>query len=148
MIVGNATSYAIYLVVAKPLLERYHPVTVMKWIFLTGLFLAAIPGIPAFASAEWTALPNDIIFSILFVVIGSTFLAYLLNNISLKIVKPITVGIYIYSQPVIASIVATVIGQDSITLVKVLAALLVFAGVFFVSYSSSHTRRVRKDSPE
>lgn len=145
MIVGNATSYAIYLVLAKPLLEKYNPVTVMKWIFLFGLIMAGAPGLPAVIRAGWSALPGEIVFSVLFVIIGSTFLAYLLNNISLKYVKPITVGIYIYSQPVIASIVAMIIGQDAITLVKVLSAILVFAGVYFVSYSS---RRTRSTSPD
>jgi len=66
-----------------------------------------------------------------------TTLAYLLNLYSLKHVKPITVSIYIYSQPVIASVVAIIFLQDVITIVKVISALLVFAGVYFVSYSSS-----------
>jgi len=75
----------------------------------------------------------------LFIVVGTTFLAYLLNMYSLRYVKPITVSIYIYSQPVIASVVALILGQDVITPVKIVAALLVFTGVYFVSYSSSKT---------
>jgi drug/metabolite transporter (DMT)-like permease len=145
MIVGNATSYAIYLVIAKPLLDKYRPMTVMKWIFLFGFFMVSAPGIPALLKTEWTGMPVEIIYSILFVIVGSTFLAYLLNNISLKIAKPITVGIYIYSQPVIASIVAMVIGQDVLTLIKIISALLVFAGVYFVSYSSSRAKKLKPD---
>ena len=139
LIVANATSYAVYLVVVKPLMKKYHPVTLMKWIFLFGLLLVSGPGLPAFINVEWSTLPVDIVLSVLFVVLGATFLAYLLNIYSLKYVKPITVSIYIYSQPVIASIVALILGQDVITLVKIIAALLVFTGVYFVSYSSSKT---------
>ena len=141
MIIGNASSYAIYLVIVKRLLGKYHPVTVMKWLFLIGLLIVSGPGLPAFIRTEWTGIPVDILLSVLFVVVGATFLAYLFNNIGLRYVKPITVSIYIYSQPLIASVVAMMIGQDMITAVKIISAILVFTGVFFVSYSSSRTEK-------
>jgi drug/metabolite transporter (DMT)-like permease len=143
MIVGNATSYAVYLVIVKPLLSRYHPVTIMKWIFLSGLILVSLPGIPAFRTVSWNLMPGEILFSVGFVVVATTYLAYLLNNYSLRYVKPITVSIYIYSQPVIASMVAFILGQDVINIVKVVSALLVFTGVYFVSYSASRAGRGR-----
>lgn len=141
MIIANATSYAVYLVIIKPLLAKYRPVTLMRWIFLFGLLLIGGPGLPAFLKVNWNELPVDIIFSVLFVVVGTTFFAYFLINFSLKYVKPVTVSIYIYSQPVIASVAAMILGQDVITMVKVLSAFLVFIGVYFVSYSSSRTGR-------
>jgi drug/metabolite transporter (DMT)-like permease len=137
MIVVNAASYGLYLVIVKPLLKKYHPITVMKWIFLSGLLLVSPAGIPEVIHAEWMNLPGGIKLSILYVVVGVTFLAYLLNLYSLRHVKPITVSIYIYSQPVIASVVAIIFLQDVVTIVKVMSALLVFAGVYFVSYSSN-----------
>ena len=139
IILANATSYAIYLVIVKPLMNKYHPVTLMRWIFLFGLLLVSGPGLPAFLRVGWGSLPVDIFLSVLFIVVGTTFLAYLLNMYSLKYVKPITVSIYIYSQPVIASIVALILGQDMITPVKIVAALLVFTGVYFVSFTSSRS---------
>jgi drug/metabolite transporter (DMT)-like permease len=139
MIVANASFYAIFLVIIKPLLTKYHPVTMMKWIFLFGLILVSGPGIPALLETQLTTWTPDILWSVLFIVIGTTYFAYLLNNFSLQYVKPITVSIYIYSQPVIASMVALVLGQDVITVVKIFSALLVFTGVYFVSYSSSRT---------
>jgi drug/metabolite transporter (DMT)-like permease len=111
----------------------------MKWIFLGGLLMVCAPGLPAFLKADWTSMPVDMLLSVFYVVVGTTFLAYLLNIFSLRFVKPITVSIYIYSQPVIASIVALIMGQDVITMVKVISALLVFAGVYFVSFSSNRT---------
>lgn len=139
LIIVNAASYAVYLVIVKPLLDRYHPVTVMRWIFLFGLLWISPAGIPAVIRTDWMNLPGGIIGSILYVTVAVTFLAYLLNLYSLKHVKPITVSIYIYSQPVIASIVAMLFLQDILTVVKVISALMVFLGVYFVSYSSSRT---------
>ena len=139
MIVINASSYALYLVIVKPLLSRYHPVTVMRWIFLMGLIWVSPFGVPAVIRTDWMNLPPGIVGSILYVTAAVTFLAYLMNTFSLKHVKPITVSIYMYSQPVIASLVAMLFLQDVLTLVKVISALLVFLGVYFVSYSSSRT---------
>ena len=147
LIVANATFYAIYLVVAKPLMKKYHPVTIMKWIFLFGLILVSGPGLPAFIKVEWGSLPDNILFSVLFIVVGTTFFAYFLNLYSLKYVKPITVSIYIYSQPVIASIVALILGQDIITVVKLISAMLVFTGVYFVSFSSSRSGNTSAGPP-
>ena len=141
MIVINASSYAFYLVIVKPLLSRYHPVTVMRWIFLMGLIWVSPLGIPAVIRTDWTNLPSGIIGSIIYVTAAVTFLAYLLNTYSLKHVKPITVSIYMYSQPVIASMIAIIFLQDVLTFVKVISALLVFLGVYFVSYSSSRTEK-------
>jgi drug/metabolite transporter (DMT)-like permease len=141
MIVANATSYAVYLVIIKPLLAKYNPLTLMKWIFLFGFLLVLGPGLPAFVGVEWDSLPLDIVLSVLFVVIATTFLAYLLINYSLKYVKPVTVSIYIYSQPLVASVTAVIMGLDRIDLIKVVSALLVFAGVYFVSYSAGRTGR-------
>ena len=141
MIVINASSYALYLVIVKPLLSRYHPVTVMRWIFLMGLIWVSPLGIPAVIRTDWTNLPSGIIGSIIYVTAAVTFLAYLLNTYSLKHVKPITVSIYMYSQPVIASMIAIIFLQDVLTFVKVISALLVFLGVYFVSYSSSRTEK-------
>ena len=109
----------------------------MKWIFLFALLLVSGPGVPAFLNTEWTILPPEVLYSVLFITVGTTFIAFLLNNFSLKYVMPITVSIYIYSQPVTASVVALILGQDVITLIKIFSAILVFTGVYFVSYSSS-----------
>jgi drug/metabolite transporter (DMT)-like permease len=143
MIVGNATLYAIYLVVMKPLISRYHVITLMKWIFLIGLLMVSGPALPSFLRVEWSILPGDIILSVLYVILGTTFLAYLLNNYSLKYVKPVTVSIYMYSQPLIATMVALLMGQDVLTLAKIFSAFLIFAGVYFVSYSSSRSGKSR-----
>jgi drug/metabolite transporter (DMT)-like permease len=111
----------------------------MKWIFLFGLLMVSGPALPSFLQVDWTVLPGDIILSVLYVIIGTTFLAYLLNIFSLKYVKPVTVSIYIYSQPLIATVVALLMGQDVLTIAKIFSAFLIFSGVYFVSYSSNRS---------
>lgn len=130
-----ALSYASYLVVVKSLMMRYHPITVTAWMF--GLStLAMLPFLgQSVVATEWSRLTAGAWGSLAFVVLGATVTAYLLVAGSLKRLKPTTVSIYMYLQPVIASIAAILRGQDKADWVKGLAALLVFAGVFLVTQS-------------
>jgi drug/metabolite transporter (DMT)-like permease len=129
----NAASWALYLVIAKPLLTRYSAVTVIKWTFLFGFFIVAVFGIPAIGHAEPATWDWKVWASIGYVVVGATFLAYLLNIFALSRLTPSVVGIYIYSQPFIASIVAMIVSADRLTWTKVIAAVLIFTGVLLVS---------------
>jgi drug/metabolite transporter (DMT)-like permease len=79
--------------------------------------------------------------SISFVVFGATIIAYFLNNYSLKTVSASVNGIYIYLQPLVASIAAILFGKDHLTLIKTIAAIMIMTGVFFV------TRRNKVNNP-
>lgn len=133
MIFFNALSYGIYLVSVKPLMSKYHPQTVMKWVFLFGfVFISPISTGQVF-DVDLNSFPISISLSVIYVVVATTFLAYLLNIFGLKHVQPTVVSIYIYSQPVIASIVAMLLGKDELTLLKISSTILVFIGVYLVS---------------
>lgn len=129
----NASSYAIYLVLVKPLMKKYQPITVIKWVFLFGFIFVFPFGFNQFNDINWQTFETTTWLVFLFVIVATTFLAYLFNIYALKIVNPSVVSIYIYSQPVVATIVALIIGQDQLSLLKIVAALLIFTGVFLVS---------------
>lgn len=130
----NAASYAVYLVIVKPLMFKYHPVTVMKWVFLLG-FLMVLPfGFSEFASIGWNSIPTFIYYEIIYVIVFTTFLAYLLNTYGLHHMNPSVVSIYIYLQPLLAAFIAVILGKDAIDFTKVVSAVLIFTGVYLVSY--------------
>lgn len=129
----NASSYAAYLVVVKPLMAHYKAITVIKWVFTFGLLMVLPFAWQPIQAVQWQALPANIIGEIAFVVLGTTFLAYLLNIYALQIVSSTTVSIYIYLQPVFATMVAVLLGKDQLTLTAVLSAALIFMGVYLVS---------------
>lgn len=129
----NSTSYAIYLVLVKPLMRKYSPITVIKWVFTFG-FLYVIPfGFNQFSEINWAEFTFDIWLKFSFVIIGATFLAYLLNVYGLKNLSPSVVSSYIYLQPLIAALYAVWVGKDSFTWIKFMAAILIFSGVYLVS---------------
>ena len=133
LFVVNSISYGIYLIIVKPLALKYHPYTLMKWIFLIAVIINLPITITEFIEVEWASLPFEAVWKLSFVVIGTTFLTYLLNVFALKELKASTVGVFMYLQPPIAIFFAIIVGSDSLTFVKSIATLLIFAGVYLVS---------------
>ncbi|MCT4629736.1 DMT family transporter [Winogradskyella sp.] len=136
LILLNAISYSIYVILIKKLTEVYHPFSFIKWLFLFG-FIILIPfGYGQLEAVEWQSFTPYITFSVLFVIIGATFGTYLLNPLALSKLKASTVGIFIYLQPVIAGLFALIMGADTVDFVKIIAMLLIFSGVYLVSVKS------------
>lgn len=133
----NATSYAIYLVLVKPLMQKYKPMTVIKWVFLFGFIYVFPFGWSEFQVIEWESFSSTIWWAFGFVVVGTTFLAYLFNIFGLKELSPSVVSIYIYSQPLIASIMAISLQKDELSYQKIIAAVFIFSGVYLVSSKKS-----------
>ncbi len=129
----NASSYGLFLVLIKPLMSRYHPLTVMKWVFTFGLFYVVPVSLGKVLSADFTVIPTRIWLSIGYVVVFTTVVAYFLNNYSLQQLSPSVNSAYIYTQPFLATLVALVTGKDALTLTEVVASALIFTGVYLVS---------------
>ena len=129
----NAASYGIYLILIKPYTQKYHPITILKWVFGFGLLYVFPFGIGQVQAIDWATIPTMVWWVIAFVLFCVTFLAYLLNAAALTMVQPSVVSAYIYLQPLLAAIIAVAMGRDSINLELLAAGLLIFVGVFFVS---------------
>ena len=129
----NASSFAVFLVLVKPLMKKYHPITVIKWTFLFGILIVVPFGYEELTQLTSEDLIPKVLWSMGFIVLGTTFLAYMFNSLALKLVSPTVVGTYIYLQPIIATIMAFVIGVGYLDVKTILLALLIFLGVYLVS---------------
>ncbi len=129
----NAVAYSVYLVLVRKLMRSYRVITVMFWIFLPGLLLVLPFGWQEFSIVEWTTTPANALLILGFIIVGTTFLAYLLNAYALVTVSASVVSAYVYLQPFIAAAIAIAIGKDQLDVRMIVSALLVFAGVYLVS---------------
>ncbi len=136
LIAVNAISYALYLILAKPILTKYHPVTFAKWLYTFGFVLILPFSLKEFLQLNWSVIPLNIHLKIGFVVLFSTVLTYLFNLIALKALKPTTMSVFIYLQPLIASIFAIFVGADQLSVVKIISAILIVFGVYLVNLST------------
>ncbi|MGB5645833.1 DMT family transporter [Muriicola sp.] len=132
----NSLFFGLYLILTKKLVEKYHPFTLMKWLFLFGIFLNLPIALPEFLEISWSTLPAHAWWKIGFVVLGTTFCTYLFNAYALTQLKASTVSVFVYIQPFVGILFAVLMGKDELSPVKITAACLVFLGVYLVSRKS------------
>lgn len=140
LVMVNATSYALYLILIKNLSKKYHPLTFAKWLYLFGFILIIPFGLQEFKEIDWSNIPQSTFYSIAFIIVFTTFLTYLFNLLAIRKLKPTTLSIFIYLQPVIASTYALIVGSDTLNFIKIMATILIFIGVFLV------TRKPKEES--
>lgn len=137
IVLSSAFSFAIYLSLFKELISRYSPITAMKWMFLFAAILTIPVSFKAFINTDFATFDASVILRISYVVILATFVTYILIPIGQKSLRPTTVSMYNYLQPIVASAATVLIGMDTFGIDKVISAVLVFFGVYLVTQSKS-----------
>jgi drug/metabolite transporter (DMT)-like permease len=133
----NAVSYAFYLIIVKRLMDKYNAFTFVKWIYTFGLLMVIPFGWNEYQEIQWQTLPTIILWEIVFVVVFTTFFTYLFNLVSMRELKPTTVAVFIYLQPLFATVFAISLGKDELSWVKIVSAVLIFVGVYLVTQKKS-----------
>ena len=129
----NSIFFSGFIIVVKPLSEKYNTVTIMKWLFMVGFLLTFPVTVKEFNQVDWCNMPIDMFWRVAFVILGTTFLTYLLNIYALRNLQASTVGAFAYAQPVIAISYAIYTGNDSLDVLKTVAFVLIMLGVYLVS---------------
>ena len=131
----NSISFSLYLGIFKPVIAKYSVVTFMKWIFLFSALMSLPFSFREVVSLEWTRIPAIQMWELGFLIVFATFFSYFLIPFGQKRIRPTLVSMYSYIQPIIATIISIILCMDILTWQKLIAALMVFAGVFIVSRS-------------
>ena len=135
LMILNGLSFALYLGIFRPVIMKYSVVTFMKWIFLFSVMMSLPFSFREVFSFNWIHIPKVQLLELGFLVLLATFVCYFLIPVGQKRIRPTLVSMYSYVQPIIATVISICIGMDTVTWQKVLAAAMVFAGVFVVSQS-------------
>lgn len=134
LIIINAISYTVYFILVKPLMAEYPPLHVIRWVFTFGFVMILPFGWNEFFSIEWENLGWTHYVSVAFIVIAGTFLAYYFNIYGIQHLGAGTAGAYIYTQPFFAALIAVLFFDEKLTVAKLVAAVMIFLGVFLVSF--------------
>ncbi|MDR3057315.1 MAG: DMT family transporter [Prevotella sp.] len=130
--------YSFYLVITRPLSTKYSPITMMKWMFLFSALIDLPIGYKYVMDAPLFYQPDIMPYLLLsFTLVGATFITYLLIPLAQRRIRPTTISMYNNMQPLIASAVAIYMGMDRFTIEKLIAAILIFGGVYLVTVSKS-----------
>ena len=135
LMILNGLSFALYLGIFRPVIIKYSVVTFMKWIFLFSVMMSLPFSFREVFSFNWIHIPKVQLLELGFLVLLATFVCYFLIPVGQKRIRPTLVSMYSYVQPIIATVISICIGMDTVIWQKVLAAAMVFAGVFVVSRS-------------
>ena len=134
LIVINAISYTVYFIIVKPLMKEYPPLHVVRWVFTFGFIMILPFGWNEFFSIHWEKLNWSHLASLFFIVVPGTFLAYFFNIYGIQHLGAGVTGSYIYTQPVFAALIAVIFFHEQLTPAKLLAGIMIFLGVFLVSF--------------
>lgn len=147
----NAASYAVYLVLAKPLMKKYSPLTVITYVFTFGVAFIILypPTLSELVVTNFQVIPFDVWIKIAYVVVGVTFFTYLLTMYGLKYLSASVSSAYIYIQPVLVMFFAYTFSSlgladdytGTITWTKIMYMLIIFAGVYITSASSYRAKK-------
>ncbi len=138
LIIINAISYTIYFILVKPLMLKYNPVMIMRWIFTIGLVMILPFGWNEFTAIQWSNFTTIDFTTMALVVFTGTFLAYLFNVYGIKILGASAAGFYIYTQPFFATFIAMIFLNEKLELYKIAAAVLIFTGVYLANKTTKN----------
>ena len=133
MIVLNSLSYGIYVASSKDVLTRNGAVKSIAWIFMFASVVCVPLGLYSISNVEISTITPTIWLLVLYIAIVATAAPYLLNAWALARVNPSIVAVYIYLQPVIGFLLAVVFLGENVGYNFLIAAALIFAGVFTVT---------------
>lgn len=133
LVLINGASYALYLVLVKPLMRKYKPMTVVTWVFTIAILFVIPIGLPQAMDVEFSALPSKVWWSMVYAIIIVTVVVYFLNAWTLVRVNSSVVGAFIYLQPIFATATAILFFNEVFLLKHLLAAAFVFTGVWLVT---------------
>jgi drug/metabolite transporter (DMT)-like permease len=133
LILLNSIAYSVYFIIVNPLMEKYSALHVIRWVFTIGFIMVLPFGWSQTANIHWQQMEAAHYLAITGVVVTGTFLAYYFNAYGISRLGAGITGTYIYTQPVFAVLIAYLFFNDSVSNQKLIAAVLIFSGVYLVS---------------
>ncbi len=146
LVICSSVAYTFYFIAVKPLMEKYAPIDVMRWVFTFGFFMILPLCVNEFKTISWYAFSIKDYLLLFVIAVPGTFLAYIFNVYGIKILSASTAGTYIYSQPVFAVIVAMIFLKEELDLHKILAAFLIVSGVYLSNLKSKNNKQVQAEA--
>ncbi len=140
LVAANSLSYSTYLVVSRPTLKRYDPLTLISWVFLLGVLEMAPFAAPQIAAADWAGMGGGSWVAFVYILLGATVASYGLNTWVLRHASASRVASFVYLQPLVGVALAVAIRGESFGVRAAAAALLILAGVFVANRTAPSKR--------
>ena len=130
-------SFALYLSLFKPLVQKYSLFMVNKWMFTWATLIIWPFTLCHVSSIDFVSVPISTWWETGFVVFFGTYISYICMMVGQQTLRPTVVSVYNYMQPLVSVSVSVASGLAVFKTSQALAAILVFSGVWFVVKSKS-----------
>ncbi|HQZ83490.1 MAG TPA: DMT family transporter [Pyrinomonadaceae bacterium] len=140
MMILNSLAFGIYVAVSKDIISRNGPFRSMMWVFIFSSIIAVPVGAFSLSSVDLSQIPASVWTLIAYIGIGATAAPYLLNAYAVTRVRPSTVAIFIYLQPIVGVVLAVIFLKEKMAASFIIASLLVFAGLFLATRRQAESR--------
>ena len=130
-------SFALYLSLFKPLIQKYSLFTVNKWMFTWATLIIWPFTLDHVSNIDFASVPMSTWWETGFVVFFGTYISYICMMVGQQTLRPTVVSVYNYMQPLVSVSVSVAAGLAVFKTSQALAAILVFSGVWFVVKSKS-----------
>lgn len=135
MCLGAQLCAAVYFTMFRKIIDRYHPFTLLKWLFLGGAVMWVPFTWASLSEIRFDLIDGTITLELIFIILFPTFLSYLLMVYAQQRLKPTSVSMYSYIQPLTAAALAAVMGLAAFGWANIFATIMIFAGVAMVAFA-------------
>ena len=139
MVLLAAVCYSSYLIFIKKITGKYHFITILKYVFITGTLISTPYCLSDFLTVEWNKIPLSSLYWLFHVLFLATFIAYLLMNWGVQQWGPSKTGSFVYFQPLFGTLAAIFILNEELSVLKIVAGTLIVAGVWINSRLQPNT---------
>jgi drug/metabolite transporter (DMT)-like permease len=126
---------AIYYISFRKLISRYSAFTLMSRMFIISAIIYVPCTLPWLLEVQWSMIDSSTWLEVAYIILCPTFMSYMLMPVAQRRLKPTTVSMYSYVQPVTAAAIAAAMGIAAFGIDKGFATILIFAGVAMVARS-------------
>lgn len=122
--------WALYSVLAAPLLRRYSSLSVTALSIICGTIPLVLLSLPAMLAQDWAAVSPAGWVGLLYSAILAIVVAYIIWNVGVKRLGGARTAIYNNLTPVIATLAAAIFLNEPLSAPKILGAAIIFVGLY------------------
>jgi len=139
LIILSAPNWALFSVMSRPILEKYSPLKVTFYTLFFGWLFISIQFLGTRSWTEFQQISAAGWSSIIFLGVFCSALAYIFYNEGVKVFTSTQVGIFLYFEPVVATLIAALLLSETFGWGSAIGAGLIIIGVWLVNQRNART---------
>lgn len=128
--------FALYAIIAKPMLDYYSPVKLVTLAMLGGLPVITLYGLYQDAVVVWQDIDLLTWFGLSYIIIFGTIVAFAFWYIGIQRTNPVRATVFHFIVPVTSMVFGALLLGDPVTAGQIVGAVLVFSGLIVVKLKS------------